>query len=400
MAVISSESGECMSFQVILNNDNNNNVFNNDLSDDDSKSVSTPKAKAKAKAKAKSKTKAKAKTLSKTKPNADDDLSDVSITPKPKAKAKTKVKTLSKTKPNADDDLSDELITPKPKAKAKVKTLSKTKPNADDDLSDELTTTKTKPKINNNIIINDKLIKECANDFKKIYNIIKYINKICIKNIHHDDRLDEYNRLDIVLHAKEYTISFIKDISKSLLKLMNLNNENTELYSLDINIDINNKDNYIKILNYIFIYLGSIFGDSKKSFYYIIDKHINNHLIKRNNKIYSILCDKLYFSNIKENELIFKGIIFILIHIIENDEIINSTKPSSRPKVSIAIFIKYMSQLFINNIKNHDNVNYNDDNLKLLYYFYNTISNKIFTSDLLIDCFDLLSNHDENNDDE
>jgi hypothetical protein len=346
--------------------------------DEEEEEKPKPKAKAKAKAKAKKvetedeeedeeeeekpKPKAKAKAKAKAKKVETEDEEEEEK-PKPKAKAKAKAK-----KVETEDEEEEEK--PKPKAKAKAKAKAKKVETEDEEEGEE----KPKTKTNDNV---DKLQKECINDLKKIYTIMKHINSICLSTYAFKDRLTTFNKMDLIKISKEERVTFINEIGNVLYKLFTLN-DNEEI---DTNFDLMDFKNE-KIINFVIIllqYVGKYVYNNELDTVKFIEKHIDDNIKNRNAKIYSIHTT-LYMSDANLN--LFNGIIVILNDIIEKNQLNNDNKNKT---IKCQMFMQSIKEKVLNNIK-YSNMGAYDDDEYIQYYinFKNVLMDNVLFEKILL----------------
>ena len=338
--------------------------------DDEEEEKPKPKAKAKAKTKAKKveteeeeeeeKPKPKAKAKAKKVETEDEEEEEK---PKPKAKAKAKVK-----KVETEDEEEEK---PKPKAKAKAKAKAKKVETDDDDENDE---EKPKTKTNDNA---DKLQKECINDLKKIYTIMKHINSICLSTYVFKDRLTTFNKMDLIKISKEERVTFINEIGNILYKLLTLNNNE----EIDTNFDLMDFKNE-KIINFVIIllqYVGKYVYNNELDTVKFIEKHIDDNIKNRNAKIYSIHTT-LYMSNANLN--LFNGIMVILNDIIEKNQLNNENKNKT---IKCQMFMQSIKEKVLNNMK-YLNMGAYDEDEYIQYYinFKNVLMDHVLFEKILL----------------
>jgi hypothetical protein len=311
------------------------------------------------KPKPKAKTKAKAKKV-----ETEDEEEEEK--PKPKAKAKTKVKKIE-----TEDEEEEEEEKPKPKAKAKAKAKAKKVETDDDDENDE---EKPKTKTNDNA---DKLQKECINDLKKIYTIMKHINSICLSTYVFKDRLTTFNKMDLIKISKEERVTFINEIGNILYKLLTLNNNE----EIDTNFDLMDFKNE-KIINFMIIllqYVGKYVYNNELDTVKFIEKHIDDNIKNRNAKIYSIHTT-LYMSNANLN--LFNGIMVILNDIIDKNQLNNENKNKT---IKCQMFMQSIKEKVLNNMK-YSNMGAYDDDEYIQYYinFKNVLMDNVLFEKILL----------------
>ncbi len=361
--IIKVDGNDMLVFEVQMepnDEDNLNHHVNNDETlktktkkvetEDEEEEEEKPKPKAKAKAKTKAK-----------KVETEDEEEEEK--PKPKAKAKAKVK-----KVETEDEEEEK---PKPKAKAKAKAKAKKVETDDDDENDE---EKPKTKTNDNA---DKLQKECINDLKKIYTIMKHINSICLSTYVFKDRLTTFNKMDLIKISKEERVTFINEIGNILYKLLTLNNNE----EIDTNFDLMDFKNE-KIINFVIIllqYVGKYVYNNELDTVKFIEKHIDDNIKNRNAKIYSIHTT-LYMSNANLN--LFNGIMVILNDIIEKNQLNNENKNKT---IKCQMFMQSIKEKVLNNMK-YLNMGAYDEDEYIQYYinFKNVLMDNVLFEKILL----------------
>tara|TARA_Y100000389_G_C17446186_1_gene511754 strand:- start:149 stop:1192 length:1044 start_codon:yes stop_codon:yes gene_type:complete len=306
MTALNKSRDEFAIFEVILSDSNN--------------SIPKDKASNESKPKAKQKTKPKAKA----KENESDDVSKNKDSKSDDNAPKIKESHSNSENDDKNNSSEDDKSKPQPKAKAKPKDKPKAKTKAKEN---DVDTSKNAY----------KMCKECINDLKKMYAVLKHIQNTCIETLNKDNRYASCNAFDLIKISKEDKVTFMNKIGAILFNLLNLS-----INGVDNNFDISIDYNMINIcLNFI----GRYSYNNDVPINQIINKHIDENFVKRNANIYSVHADVLY---VNKNIHIFKGIIVVFNNIIENNYINNSDKNKN---ITVSMFINVMKEVYLKQFK-------------------------------------------------